>query len=80
MNALNKNQTWELVDFPPGRKFVGNKCVYRVKKNNGGLLECHKDFLVEKGYAQNLCISFNEIFSPPMKISTVRVLLALVEA
>ena len=36
MNALNKNQTWELVDFPPGRKFVGNKWVYKLKKNNYG--------------------------------------------
>ena len=39
MNALNNNQTWELMDLPPGRKVVVNKWVYKVEKDNDWLLE-----------------------------------------
>ncbi|MCE3050453.1 hypothetical protein HAX54_047241 [Datura stramonium] len=26
MSALEKNETWEIVDLPPGKKTVGSKC------------------------------------------------------
>ena len=31
MKALNKNQTWEIVDLPKGKKTVGCKWVFTVK-------------------------------------------------
>ena len=30
-NSLQKNNTWELVDLPPGRKVVQLKWVYKTK-------------------------------------------------
>ena len=51
--------------------------MYKVKKKNGGLLECYKDCLMEKGYAQKLGIDFNEIFHPLVNIITIKVLLSL---
>lgn len=38
MSALEKNETWEIVDLPPGKKTVGSKCkwVYTVKFQPSG--------------------------------------------
>lgn len=31
MDALHKNEMWELMDLPPRRKIVGDKWVYKIK-------------------------------------------------
>ena len=31
MDSMAKNQVWELVDLPPGRKTIGNKWVLKIK-------------------------------------------------
>ncbi|KAL5564937.1 hypothetical protein UlMin_028101 [Ulmus minor] len=35
-NALMKNRTWTLVDLPAERKPVGNRWIYKVKRNSDG--------------------------------------------
>ena len=67
------------MDLPLGRKFVGNKWVSKLKNNNDGLLENYKYHFVEKGYVHKSYIEYNEIFSLLVKLTTVRILLALVE-
>lgn len=50
MDALVRNQTWELVSLPPDRKALRNKWIYKLKDEVDG----HKKFwarLVVKGYA-----------------------------
>ena len=54
--------------------------MYKVKKNNDGLLEKYKAHLVAKGYVQKLGIYFNEIFSSITKLTSITVLLALLVA
>ncbi|GKE15395.1 retrovirus-related pol polyprotein from transposon TNT 1-94, partial [Tanacetum coccineum] len=34
IEALHKNKTWELMPLPGGRKSIGNKWVYKIKKNS----------------------------------------------
>ena len=34
--ALIRNGTWEVVDYPNGKKVVGNKWVYKVKLRADG--------------------------------------------
>ena len=50
MNALQKNQTCELVDLPIGMKVAVKKWVYKLRRMIDGLLEHYKTHLVEKGY------------------------------
>jgi hypothetical protein len=78
MDALEKNKTWDLVELPKGRKVVGCKWVYKLKKGVDDKVERYKARLVEKGYSQMKGIDFHEIFSPVVKLVSICVVLALV--
>lgn len=77
IEALHKNKTWDLVPLPHGRKAIGNKWVYKIKRNSDDQVERYRARLVVKGYAQKEGIDFNEIFSPVVRLTTVRVVLAI---
>ncbi|KAH9725713.1 hypothetical protein KPL70_007982 [Citrus sinensis] len=77
IEALHKNKTWELVPLPRGRKAIGNKWVYKIKRDGNDQVEQYRARLVVKGYAQKEGIDFNEIFSPVVRLTTVRIVLAM---
>lgn len=49
-DASKKNEIWELVYLPMGKKTVGCKWVYTVKYKADGSLECYKARLVANGH------------------------------
>ncbi|KAH9803717.1 hypothetical protein KPL71_001892 [Citrus sinensis] len=77
IEALHKNKTWELIPLPHGRKAIGNKWVYKIKRDGNDQVERYRARLVVKGYAQKEGIDFNEIFSPVVRLTTVRIVLAM---
>ena len=77
MDSLQQNQTWDLVKLPKGKRALQNKWVYRLKEEEGGKRR-HKARLVAKGFAQKQGIDFNEIFSPVVKMNSIRTILSLV--
>jgi hypothetical protein len=51
MESLYKNETWDLVKLPSGRKLVGSKWVFKKKMNVTGQVKKFKARLVAKGYS-----------------------------
>ena len=78
IKALHANDTWDLVDLPKDSKAIPNKWVYKIKTVDGK--PKYKARLVANGYAQTEGIDFQEVFSPVVKMTTLRVLFALTTA
>ncbi|GJT93171.1 ribonuclease H-like domain-containing protein [Tanacetum coccineum] len=72
MDALYRNNTWDLVKLPKGRKAIGFKWVWKIKYISDREIERYKAKLVAKGFNQREGINFDETFSPVVKIVTVR--------
>eukprot|EP00253_Pinus_taeda_P020752 PITA_20752 len=64
MASLHKNEAWDLVELPAGKKPIGSKWVFKKKTNAEGKVEKYKARLVAKGYSQVPGIDFGDIFSP----------------
>jgi hypothetical protein len=80
MDALDKNEAWDIVEFPARRKSVGRKWLFKKKFNEEGKVEKYKAQLVAKGYSQVEGIDFGEIFSHVAKLTSIKFLLYIVVA
>lgn len=76
-NALARNKTWTLVPPPSNQHIIGCKWVYRIKRHADGSIERYKARLVAKGFNPQEGISFFETFSPVVRPTTIRLVLAL---
>ena len=79
MDSLMSNQTWELAELPLDKKALHNKWVYRIKEEHDGNKR-YKARLVVKGFQQKEGVDYNEIFSPVVKLTTIRLVLKIVAA
>uniref|UniRef100_A0A2N9FD26 Integrase catalytic domain-containing protein n=1 Tax=Fagus sylvatica TaxID=28930 RepID=A0A2N9FD26_FAGSY len=77
MNALQANQTWELVPLPAGEKTVGCKWVFTVKYMADSSVDRYKARLVAKGFTQVPGKDFGATFAPVAKLTSVRLLVSL---
>lgn len=78
LEALERNNTWEIVVLPPGKVAIGSKWVYKTKHHADGKLDKHKSRLVIMGNRQQYGIDYRVTFAPVAKLATVRSLLAVV--
>lgn len=77
LRSIEDNCTWELTELPYGRKAIGSKWVYKVKRGEEDETPRYKARLVAQGFSQKFGIDFDEVFAPVAKSSTFRLLLSV---
>lgn len=75
-NSFITNKCWSLCDRVESQKPVKCKWVFKRKLINGETLK-YKARLVAKGFTQKQGIDYNETFSPVVRYSSIRALLAV---
>jgi hypothetical protein len=77
IQSLIDNGTFELVRLPAGRKAIGSRWVFKVKRNADGSIERYKARLVAQGFAQRPGFDYTETFAPTPKWAALRAILAI---
>uniref|UniRef100_A0AAV1U5H8 Integrase catalytic domain-containing protein n=1 Tax=Peronospora matthiolae TaxID=2874970 RepID=A0AAV1U5H8_9STRA len=80
MNSLEEHSTWKLVDMPPGKKSVGCKWVFKIKRDPSGEIIKFKARLVAKEFTQRPGIDYNETFAPVAVKESINTVLAIAAA
>nr|GEW73045.1 RNA-directed DNA polymerase, eukaryota [Tanacetum cinerariifolium] len=79
ISSLMKNHTWELVDQQHGQKLVSFKWLYKIKEVIQGVQKPrYKARLVAHRFTQRAGIDYNEVFSPVVRHTSIRVILSLI--
>ena len=79
MESLHKNSVWELVRKSKDWKVISSKWVFWKKESiNEKEAPTYKAKLVAKEFSQKEGVYYDEIFSPMVKHTSIRVLLSLV--
>ena len=79
MQSLHKNQTWKLVDWPSNKKVIGCRWIFKKKPGIPGVEPPrYKARVVAKGFSQIEGVDYHEVFSPVVKHTSIRLLLAIV--
>ncbi|GJP51888.1 hypothetical protein CLOM_g11012 [Closterium sp. NIES-68] len=61
MGSIIENDTFDLVNLPPGRKAISSKWLFKRKTDADGNIERYKSRLVAKGYQQQEKKDYNEV-------------------
>ena len=67
-----------MVDLPLGCKTIGCKWVLRKKLKPDGSIDKFKARLVAKAFKQKIDLDFFDTFSPVTRITSIRLLIAIV--
>ncbi|MCO5580381.1 hypothetical protein L7F22_034248 [Adiantum nelumboides] len=77
LSSLQSNNTWSLVPLPHGRQPISSKWVLRRKLHPDGSVARYKARLVARGFSQIPGLDYTDTFSPVLRMSSLRLLLAL---
>ena len=75
--SIMKNQVWEVVPRPKGKKVVGSTWVYKVNYIIDIIMEKYKARFMEKGFSQKEGIDYEETFTLVARYSSIRTIISL---
>jgi hypothetical protein len=76
--AIETNGTWKLEKRPTGKKVLTSMWVLKIKRKSDGSIKRYKARLIARGCSQVAGIDYTEIFTPVVRLESLRVLLAIV--
>jgi transposase InsO family protein len=77
VRAHLENGTWKVVRLPKGKRAIGSRWVFKIKRTADGSIERYKGRIVAKGYAQREGIDYTETFAPTARFGALRTVIAL---
>jgi len=77
IQAIQRNDTWQLIDPPSDCKIIGVKWIFKTKLKESGEIDKFKARLVAKDYTQEKGIDYGDIFAPVARLETIRTVIAI---
>lgn len=77
LDSIYQNHTWSLTPATAEMNILGCRWIFTVKLNADGSLNKLKARLVAKGFKQEEGVDFIETYSPVVRTSTIRIVLAV---
>ena len=79
LDSLKENETWSErpVELPPGRKCVNTKWVFKIKRDQNGVIKRYKARLVARGFTQKKGVDYDKTFAPVLQPALLRSLMAI---
>jgi hypothetical protein len=77
IKELENQNTWNLTNLPPNKNLLRGKWVYKIKKDNKGLIIKYKARWVIKGFNQILGIDYLDTFSTTCRPETYRLIIII---
>jgi hypothetical protein len=77
IKAHLENGTWELARLPQGKRAIGSRWVFKIKRKADGSIDKYKGRIVAKGYAQREGVDYTETFAPTARFGALRTVIAL---
>ncbi|XP_068304222.1 uncharacterized protein [Pyrus communis] len=77
IESIMQNNTWELVNLPPGNKPIGHKWNFKRKLRSDGTIDKYKARLVAKRYRKKEGLDYFNTYSPVARITSIRLLIAI---
>lgn len=78
IKLIHDNHTYNLVKLLEGKRTMESKWSYLAKHEKISISPRYETKLMMKGFHQRKDVNFNEIFSPVVKMSSIRIVLNLI--
>lgn len=75
--SILRNNTFEICRKPTDRDVISSRLILCIKYNSEGQIERRKARLVARGFTQKPGVDFHETFSPVVRLSSIRTVMAL---